>query len=80
MKRLFQVGDQYFDSKADAKAARGTYTPPKADEKIGKFERYVSKGPDHVHFGRYDTTPNANEGNRVRRKASAELAALQAAD
>jgi len=80
MKRLFQVGDQFFDSKVDAKAARGAYTAPKADEKIGKFERYVAKGPDHVHFGRYDETPNANAGTRIRRKNAAELAALQATD
>lgn len=80
MKRLFQVGDQFFDNKADAKAARGEYTAPKADEKIGKFERYVSKGPDHVHYGRYDATPNANAGSRIRRKNAADLAALQAND
>ena len=41
-KRLFQVGNDYFTAKADAKAARGPYTPSGPT---------VAKGPDHWAFG-----------------------------
>lgn len=42
MKRLFQVGNEFFESKKAAKAARGEYKPGGA---------HVTKGPDHWSFG-----------------------------
>ena len=39
MKRIFQVGDQYFETKSAAKAARG------------ETQFTVAKGPDHWAFG-----------------------------
>lgn len=42
MKRLFQVGDEHFDSKPAAKAARGKFVPGGP---------HVTKGPDHWSFG-----------------------------
>lgn len=58
MKRLFQVNGQYFESKKEAKANRG----PKSE--AGHYPHAVSKGPDHIHYGRKYLTPNAHNGRR----------------
>ncbi len=69
MKRLFTVNGTHFESKVEAKKARGQYIQPK-DDKPGHFEHKVSKGPDHIgnHGRRVPAThhrgPRDAEGHR----------------
>jgi hypothetical protein len=57
MKRLFQVGGEYFETKVAAKAARG----PAADGKV------VSKGPDHWSYGLKGTTTTHSNAPKKRK-------------
>lgn len=47
MKRLFEVNGTFFDSKVEAKAARGDKISNKDGEGF-HYAHSVSKGPDHI--------------------------------
>ena len=47
MKRLFTVNGIHFESKVEAKKARGQFIQGK-DGKPGHFEFRLIKGPDHI--------------------------------
>jgi hypothetical protein len=47
MKRLFEVNGQYFESKSEAKVARGDKIPNKEGGGF-HYTHAVSKGPDHM--------------------------------
>lgn len=52
MKRLFQLNTnpvQFFESKQDAKVARGAQVPAK-DDKPAHYNHVISKGPDHDEY------------------------------
>lgn len=60
MKRLFQVNGSFFESKQEAKAARGPAKTPAKGAEAGvfgskatpaKFEYVISYGPDHWKRG-----------------------------
>ena len=73
MKRLFQVNGFFFEAKPAAKGFRDdlnkTGTALYAGEKVTAEKgnvAHVSKGPDHIHFGLEDKTPNKNQGRKRR--------------
>lgn len=47
MKRLFTVNGTHFESKVEAKKARGQFIEGK-DGKPGHYEHKLTKGPDHI--------------------------------
>ena len=47
MKRLFEVNGAFFESKSEAKVARGDKIPNKEGEGF-HYAHPVSKGPDHI--------------------------------
>ena len=87
MKRLFQVNGSFFESKQEAKAARGTATTPAKGAETGvfgskstpaKYAHVISYGPDHWKRGGPvpgAVAPKPAPVKRTRKKAVAEVAA-----
>ena len=64
MKRIFEVNIMFFETKLDAKIARGPLIPA-TDRRPPHYTHTISKGPDHIMFGVKGNPRTHSHNNRA---------------